>query len=411
MSEGSKPKFFYGYIVVAASFLIILLMWGTFYSFGVLLKPLQADFGWTKEAISGAYSLAHLLAGFLGIVAGRLSDRFGPKVIIAVCGPLLGLGYLLMSGINAIWQLYLFYGVIIGAAMGGCVVPLTATVARWFVKKRGVMMGTVLTGFGAGIMIIPATVSRLVYSYGWNTSCTIMGITVLVLVVVAAMFLKRDPGQIGLLPYGYDEADKADQSSQTSEFSLQEAIHFRQFWLLCVITLCFGFCTQVILVHIVPYAIEMRISAERAATILSTLGGVSIASRVILGSAADRIGTRLSFSIAFTLAAVALFWLMPSNALWMLYLFAVIYGSAYGGESALRPLMVADLFGLRSHGITHGVVLLNLAIGGAIGPVLAGRISDTYGSYSLIFKICAALGIIALILTFFIKPTTSKKRI
>ena len=411
MLKGSKPRFFYGYIVVAASFLIILLMWGTFYSFGVLLKPLVADFGWTKEAISGAYSLAHLLSGFLGIVTGRLTDKFGPKVIILVCGPLLGLGYLLMSGLSTIWQLYLFYGVIIGAAMSGTVVPLTSTVARWFVKRRGVMMGTVLAGFGAGIMIMPVMISHLLYSYGWSTSCTIIGSVVLVLVVAAAMFLKRDPGQIGLSPYGYNGPDKAGQSLQTNEFSFQEAIHFRQFWLMCAITLCFGFCTQVIMVHIIPHSIEIGISAEKAATILATLGGVSIASRIILGSAADRVGPRLSFTITFIFAAVALLWLIPSNASWMLYLFAVIYGVAYGGESALRPLMVAELFGLSSHGVTHGVVLVNIAIGGAIGPLLAGRIADTYGSYSLIFKICVVLGIIAFILTLFIKPTISKERI
>jgi MFS family permease len=229
------------------------------------------------------------------------------------------------------------------------------------------------------------------------------------LIIAAALFLKRDPGQIGLLPYGYKESSKTGQPPKTSEFSYKEAIHFRQFWLLFAITLCYGIGMQTIMVHIVPYAMGINIPAEKATTIMATLGGVSIASRIILGGAADRIGTRTTYSIAFILAAVALLWLVPSNTLWMLYLFAVIYGFAYGGESALRPLMVADLFGLKSHGIINGTIMLNIALGGAIGPLMAARISETYGSYIPAFQICAVLGIIAFILTFLIKPTTSNE--
>jgi len=409
MPEKSQPKFFYGYIVVVASLIIISVMWGTFYSFGILLGPLQEDLGWTKETITGAYALASLISGFLGIATGGLSDKFGPKVILVVCGFLLGSGYLLMSNITAIWQLYLFYGGIIGVAMGGSVAPLTATIARWFIKNRGMMMGVAVTGFGVGIMIVPAIVNHLVYSYNWATACKIMGSAALVLIVAAALFLKRDPGQIGLLPYGYQESSKTGQSPKTSEFSYKEAIHFRQFWLLFVITLCYGIGMQAIMVHLVPYAMGINIPAEKAATIMATLGGISIASRIILGGAADRIGTRTTYSIAFILAAVALLWLVPSNTLWMLYLFAVIYGFAYGGESALRPLMVADLFGLKAHGIINGTIMLNLALGGAIGPLMAARISETYGSYIPAFQICAVLGIIAFILTFLIKPTTSNE--
>ena len=134
MIENKQPKIFYGYIVVAASFLIYMVMWGTYYTFGIFFKPFLVEFGWTRAMTSGAYSLSLILHGLLGIVAGKLTDRFGPRVVVTACGLLLGSGYLLMSQVSAIWQLYLFYGVIIGIGISGGFIPLVSTVARWFVK-------------------------------------------------------------------------------------------------------------------------------------------------------------------------------------------------------------------------------------------------------------------------------------
>ena len=141
MVEKVKPKFFYGYVVVLASFFILLITWGTIYTFGVFLKPLLAEFGWTRAETSGAYSLYMVLHGVLYIVTGRLNDRFGPRMLMTACGLLLGLGYFLMAYISAIWHLYLFYGVIIGIAMSAGFVPLVSTIVRWFVKRRALMTG------------------------------------------------------------------------------------------------------------------------------------------------------------------------------------------------------------------------------------------------------------------------------
>jgi len=153
--ENRKPKFFYGYIIVLVAFVIVLASQGTYFSFGVFFESLLTEFGWTRAMTSGAFSLSAILLGLLAIVTGRLTDKFGPVVVVVVCGFLLGLGYLLMSQISAIWQLYLFYGVMIGIGMSGGYLPLVATVSRWFVKRRGMMAGIVLTGIDVGVMIIP----------------------------------------------------------------------------------------------------------------------------------------------------------------------------------------------------------------------------------------------------------------
>ncbi len=404
MSQDRKSKLFYGYIVVAAAFLIMVVMWGAFFSFGVFLEPLLAEFGWTRALTSGTFSLALLLFGFLGIITGRLTDKFNPRIVLTASGFLFGLGYLLMSQVNAIWQLYLFYGVMVGVGMSGNVVPLTATVARWFIKRRGTMTGITVSGIGIGILVMPPLVNWLISGYGWRNAYFIVGLITLVLTVLAAQFLKRDPRQIGQLAYGEAGSEENGLGLQASGFSFQEAIRTRQFWILGAIVFCFGFFWQTISAHVVSHGIRLGISAAYATSVLAVIGGISVAGRIVLGGIGDRTGSKLAFVIAFALMSVALFWLQLARELWMLYLFAVVFSFGYGGESTLRPLMVAELFGLREHGVIHGAVLIGSTTGGAIGPLVAGYIFDVTGSYQLAFLIGAIISVIGLILILSIKP-------
>ena len=405
-----KPKIFYGYFIVLASFFILVVMWGTVYTFGVFLQPLIAEFGWTRTMTSGAHSLCLLLFGSLSIVTGRLTDRFGPRIVTTVCGLLFGLGYLLMSQISAIWQLYLFYGVLVGVGVSSGWVPLVSIVARWFVKRKGLITGIVVSGTGTGIVIMPSIASRLITSYGWSTSYLILGVIALVLIILAAQFLKRDPGQIGQLPYGETEIKEESLNLDAKGFSLREAIHTRQLWMVCALYLCYGFCLQVILVHIVPHATELGISAITAANILVVSGGASIVGRIIMGSASDRTGNKLTLIISFILFSVTLLWLQFAQELWMLYIIVVIFSFGYGGFSVVMSPVVAELFGLSSHGVILGAVFCLTTIGGAIGPVLAGHIFDVTSSYQLAFLVFTVVCIVGFILTLLLKPITNVER-
>jgi len=401
-----KPDFFYGYIIVITLFCVQMLAWGIFTTFGVFFNPLLNEFGWTRAMISGASSLCFILFGFVGIIAGRLGDKIGPRIVMTSCGVFLGLGYLLMSQVNAIWQLYLFYGVILGIGLSGMdVIPLS-TVARWFVRRRGTMSGIIKVGAGVGILIMLPLASWLISSYGWRTSYVVIGITVLAVIIPAAQFLRRDPRQMGQLPNGDKKASSEHLNSEEGGFSFKEAIHTRQFWMTCAIYFTTIFCAQAILVHIVPHAIELGISAANAANILAVVGGVSILGRTVLGGVADKIGYKLAMTICFLVLVLAFCWLQLARELWMLYLFAIIYGFAHGGFFTLTSPLVAGLFGLSSHGVIFGTVGFGGTIGGAIGGVLSGYIFDITGSYQLAFLVCVALGVTGLILTLLLKPTT-----
>ena len=404
-SPRARPRFFYGYIVVGAALLIMAIVYGAYNSFGVFFESLLTDFGWTRTTISGALSLSWIMQGVLSIIMGRLTDRFGPRVVLTICGFLIGLGYLLMSQIGAIWQLYLFYGVIIGSGMGGSWVPMVSTAARWFVKRRNLMTGIVLTGVSMGTLIAPPVASRLISAYKWHTSYLIVGSIVLVAVVLVAQLLRRDPTRTKQRTYAESEGEKQEFLLETPPFSLREAVHTRQFWLASGMFFCFGFSVYTIMAHIVLDATGLGMSSISAPNILATIGGLSLVGRIVLGSAADRFGNRQVFIIGFILMAAALFWLVPNKEVWGLYLFAAVFGFAFGGCATSESPLVAGLFGLSSHGLILGVMsLLGFTFGAAIGPFIAGYIFDMTSSYQLTFIVSGAVSIVGLILTVLLSP-------
>jgi len=403
-SPGAKVGFFYGYIVVAAALCIMVIMYGTFIAFGVFFKPMLTEFRWTRVLVSGAFSLSMVIQGLLAIVMGGLNDKFGPRIVLTFCGLLLGLGYLLMSQIDDFWQLYLFYGVMIGIGMSASWVPLLSTVARWFTTRRSMMTGIVLIGVGVGTLIGPLVSNWLISAYDWRTSYVILGSIVLVVVLIAAQFLKRDPIQMGQTPYGENEGEKQGLKVGTEGFSLKEAVYTRQFWLFFTMLFFFGFCVFTVIVHIVPHAVDLGISATRAANILAIIGVLTVVGNVVLGGAGDKIGNKQIFIIGFILKSVALFWLVPATEVWMFYLFAVVFGFARGGCATSESPLVAKLFGLNSHGLIFGVAGIGFPIGAAVGPLVTGYIFDVTGSYQLAFLISAAVGVVGLISTALLRP-------
>ena len=408
-SPPQKNKVFYGYIVVLSSFLVLLLTFGAVYSFGVFLKPMVVDLGWTVTMTSGAYSLGIFIRGLLGIVAGRFTDKFGPRIVVTTAGLFLGLGYLLMSQVKAGWELYLFYGVIIAIGQSGTFIPVATTISRWFVKRRGVMTGIAITGSSIGTMIMAPVAGWLISSYGWRTSYVIMGAMLLILIILIAQFLKRDPGQMGLLPYGEQELKQEKNTNlETGGFSFGEAIHTRQIWIVCIVFFFYMFCLQTILVHIVNHATGLGISAADAANILAIIAGMSIVGKIALGSIADRIGNKLALILSFALFSVGLLLLIPAKTLWMLYLFAALFGLGWGGGPLITPLL-SELFGQGALGAIMGVVGFSTDFGGTFGPVSAGGIFDLVGGYQPAFLTCIALSTVSIVLLLLLRP--SRKQI
>ncbi|MDO8687086.1 MAG: MFS transporter [Dehalococcoidales bacterium] len=393
-------KIFYGYIIIAASLLILIIMHGIGSTYGVFFSSLQQEFGSNRATIAGASSLAFFLEGLFAIPIGRLTDRFGPRVVIAGCGLIFGLGYFLMSRVGSLWQLYLFYPVIVGFGISSGNVALMSTATRWFVKRRGLMTGIVKVGTGAGMFIVPLVASWLILGYGWRNAYLVLSIIGVVGIVAIAQFLKRDPSQMGLQPYGmYDANGTISELAAHVQLSLRDTMRTRQFWALCAVYLLVTYTAQSVMIHIIPYAVDSGITITQAASIVSVIGAVSIPGRLAMGSTGDKLGNRRALIICFIIVVAALSWLQLAKGLWMLYLFAIVYGFAHGGFFAIMSPLVAELFGTTSHGVNLGMVLFLGHIGGALGPVVTGRIFDVAQSYQLAFAILIAAGVGALTVT------------
>ncbi len=393
----SKGRIYYGYVVVAVAFIILTIMWGAVYSFGVFFKPLQNEFGWTSAQTSLAFSLFMVIHGLFYIVTGRINDRLGPRIVVIICGFLLGTGYLLMSQISAIWQLYVIYGLLIGIGMSGGLVPLASTVSRWFIKRRSLMTGICVSGIGMGTMIMPPIANWLISSYNWRTSFAIIGMVTLVLIVLAAQFLRRSP-----------QEKEQENVNIEGGFSFRQAVKTKQLWMLFIAFFGFGFYLQTIIVHIVPYALKMDISPANAAFVMTVIGALSLAARVVVGFIADRIGNKRATVIGFVVMAIAACVLIVSKQLWGIYLVAAMLGFGYGGLMAVQSPLLADLFGLRSHGVIFGVILFVTTIGGGLGPVVAGHISDLTGSYHIVFLIFIIISALSIALSSLLRPTSAE---
>lgn len=407
MIKDNNPKFFYGYVVVMAAFSIGAIVFGAGATFGVFFRPLLDEFGWTRAMTSGAISLHSVVLGIFSILMGWLTDKLGPRLIVSVGGLLVGLGFLLMSQLTSLWQLYLFYGLVaIGTA--GNIVPLLSTVARWFVKRRGLMTGIYLASVGLGIIIMPPLVTQLISNYGWRTSYIILGIGVLIISIGAAQFLRHNPAQMGLLPYGAEQVNERESNLEAEGFSAGRAFHTGQFWLFCVMNFFFINNVHIIETHVVIHATGLGISAMSAAYILAFIGGANATARIVMGTVGDRIGRKPCFIIGFVLMTVALFMLVVARELSLLYLIAALFGFGWGTASVQISPTIAELYGLSSHGAILGAVLSAGMILGAIGPMAAGYIFDITSSYQLAFLMSSLMSIVGLVLVLFLKPIGGK---
>ncbi len=408
MKEG-RQRIFYGYVVIAAATFILTIAWGANRTFGVFLDPMLDEFGWTRAGISGAYTLATVIMGAISIVAGGLMDRFGPRVVMIGCGVFLSSSYLLMAQISSISQMYLFYGLIAGIGMSGAYSPLLSVAVRWFTRRRALITGILVAGPALGVVVMPLVFSVLLSVYDWRISYVILGGVVLVAILSAATFLRRDPSEMGLLPYGADDTRLEDSNLKVSGLSLGEAVRGRQFWLLSTVSFCDYFVMNVVIVHIVIYTIDLGIEATTAAGVLSLAAGVSIPARIIVGGIADKIGNKVALLICLFMSTVAFILLLGARELWMLYLFAIIFGFSLWSSMAMISPLTADLFGLKSHATIFASRGFIGALGGAAGPVVAGYIFDVTGSYQWAFIISLLVSVIAIIATLSLKPNAIAK--
>ena len=414
LKRSNQPRFFYGYVVTAAGFTIWLIGWGTFTPcFSVFFKPLLAEFGWSRAETSLAYSLSFMVLATFGIMIGWLTDKLGPRIVVLVFGSFLGVCYLLMSQINALWQFQMNFALVGGIGASSIYIPVMVTVSRWFVKRRGLMIGIVQAGMGIGGFIFPPLTGWLILVHGWRSAYGLLGIITFIGIIMGGVFLRRDPSDIGQLPDGAigrmgSEGKLQNSVIYSTMFSLREAIHTSQFWMIAGLYYSFGFCRSTFLAHIVAHVQDLGFSLTDGANVLAVIIGSSMFSRVGMGRVADKIGNRQAFMISFAATMVSLIWGLVAKDLWELYLFALVFGFGWGNQAVLRVGITSEVFGLASLGLVMGI--LGFAESGAatFGSFFAGYIFDVLGSYQLVFWAGIGVSIAGIILAWLLKPAIKR---
>ncbi|MFH1031725.1 MAG: MFS transporter [Chloroflexota bacterium] len=399
--EGSikKTGLYYGWIMLAACFVIGITVWGTRFSFGVFFNALQDDFGWTRAMTSGIFSVYMTLCAAVPILNGWLSDKYGPKLVICLAGFFTGLSLFLTSRATVLWQFYLTYSLLLALGTGGVYVVMMSTISRWFTTKRGLVIGIAGAGGGVGTLIMTPVAAQLISSYGWQTSAMIMGITAWVFIISGGLLLRRAPAEVSnetkTLPAKANETAKKVQSSRTHPgTSFRSSIRTSDFWLVWLSWFLYAVCSYLVTTHVVPFGRDSGMSALSAATLLSLVGGISVIGRVMMGRAGDTMGLKRTLLIGAFVQMAAMLLLAYAAAIWMLFLAAVVYGFVRGGVDACLGAFVPERFGLLNIGAIMGGLSIGYDFGATLGPILGGFIFDATNSYKVAFLIAGAASLV-----------------
>lgn len=412
---GRVRSIHYAWIVVAATFLALLLASGVRSSFGVYLKPIESEFHTTRATVALVASLSILVNGVVQPIMGQLLDRYGPRLVAIVCLAIACLGVFASSIVTDIWQLYITFGIVVSAAVGGpATVMGTVVAARWFVKHRGLVVGILSSGHSTGqLLLIPLTM-KLNEMYGWRMSYILFAIGVAVLVVPIGLLIRSDPKDVGKKPLGIDEISSAAKSAlaqdQAIKTPLSVAVRTHGFWMLALTFSICGYTTAgLISTHLVAYTVERGFDSMTAAAGLGLLGGVNTLGTILSGIVTDRVGRKNPLATIYFVRGLALLFLMVVDDALKLNLFAVIFGMAYIATVPPTSALTAQLFGRASVGVIFGVIFMSHQIGGALGSYVTGFIFDATGSYFYGFLIGALLCFVAAAMSFSIREQPERR--
>lgn len=401
-------RFYYGWVIVAVSFITLFLALGTRFSFGIFYVAILREYGWGRGETAGAYSLAMIVHASFALVTGFLIDRVSPRRLFPLGATLLALGLIAASRITTIWHLYLCFGVVIAMGINSIGFgPHMALIPRWFIQKRGLASGLTLSGIGTGALVLVPLTEFVIESMGWRSAFLILaGIILCIAVPATAMFQRRSPEAVGQYPDGLDphrgakdfaqgeDPAKPDHRDRVSEnWSFRAALSTGAFWWIGLVVLSHGFSANMLLVHQAVHVVDSGFSQMVAASILGLVGLLTSTGGILFGSLSDRVGREVGFTLgsgAGILGLLLFLFLRDTSAPWMLYAFAIFYGLGQGGLGPIYSSTMGDLFAGPSLGRIMATLSIEYGLGGALGAYIGGYFYDTMGSYSVPFTLCVA---------------------
>jgi MFS family permease len=400
MSAPDQSRLHYGWVVLGTVTLLLLAASGVRSSFGVFIKPMEAEFGWDRTSMSVVAALSLFLYGAVGPFVGRLADRFGPRGVLAAAAVLIGAGTIGAASVVTLWQLYFTVGIITALGAGGIAPAVAASVAaRWFDTRRGLVLGIAGGGMAAGQLLIVPLAMALTVSWGWRWTFVVLGAGFLLLIVPLALALIRnDPREVGLAPYGaaHGATPKTDREMAAERTGFGQAVRTLPFWLLAGSFWVCGYTTSgLVLTHLIPHATEHGFHATQAAQALGIMGALNVVGTLLSGWICDRFGQKVPLAGYYFLRGLSLIFLPYVGTLAGLFAFAAIFGLNYISTVPATTALTARIYGRYSVGELSGWIFFSHQLGSAFGSLAGGYLYDRFGNYTIAFHSAAAMAFVA----------------
>jgi sugar phosphate permease len=378
---------------------------GFSYVFTTFLKPIVAEFGWTRTAFSGAGGPMLLSMALAAPLIGNLVDRFGPRRVLVLSTLLLAAALASFATMQSLTHFYAT-SLLFGLALTGLGdIPVGAVATRWFSKSRGLMLGVVYLGSNIGGALVPIAATLVAAQTSWRVALGVIAVAAVVLILPFALFVVRLPRADELPDEPEAKASApAAVGSEAPSLDLSAALRTRSFWILAVALFVFYFYYLGVLNHLMAFLSDSGFSDPAAARRFGGAVAVGIVGKLAIGALADRIPKKTALLANFALLVFASVLLLFVDRPGVLLVFLVVHGFAVAAENVLLPLIVAETFGVAHMAQIWGMLMLALLPGGALGPIFAASLYDRLGSYELAFTTFAALNAVSLGLLCFLRP-------
>jgi len=395
MQDWLGKRIYYGWVVVGVTALTLLVSSGVRGAPSVLINPLEDDFAWSRSSISFAVSIGLLLYGFAGPLAGALMDRFGPRRLMLAGIALVTAATAVSVAMSALWQFILLWGILGGFGTGIAAVVLGATVAnRWFVNRRGMVMGIFGAATSAGMLVFVPLLMWLANSIGWRGAVTVLAVCVGLLLLPIALLMRDSPAEIGLRASGELVAPPAEQSAPAGPGVVLRAVRVPEFWLLAgSFFVCGATSNGLIGTHLIPHSTDLGISEVTAATALGLMGAMNFVGTLASGWLTDRHDPRRLLAYYYTFRGCSLLLLPFVDSFLGLMIFATFFGLDYIATVPPTAALAADIFGRRNIGTIFGWIFAAHQLGAAMAAWLGGIARDTLGDYQVSFIAAGALAL------------------
>jgi MFS family permease len=409
-----KPRAFYGWWVLAALFVIGCIGPLARYSISAFFPSISTELEWSRSIIGSAQSLSLWVYSFVSLFTGWMADRYGGRKTILIGGVITLAGWMLLSSVHSLWQLFIYYGVVMAVSVSFThLVPIQSTSRKWFVKHGGLAGGIVGSAFALGTAIFSPILTSTAGDFGWRNVSIVAAVASGIPIIVLAYFVIRDtPESVGQHPDGAtDTALQSHSSPPSGNWRVRDSLRTRQFWILFLVYSLLGVVYNGLLGHLVIWAVDMGSTATTAGIFVTLFNGPSVIARVLGGFFGDKYGKRkiLIIGICFSLIIAFIGYRTVTSPL-LLGVFVVVLGLSMGFSNTLFAPYLGDLFGRENVGSLFGILTLGWGLIGGVGPLVWGAIYDHTGSYSLALLVSSGCYVVTLVIILLIKPLKAKTR-